>query len=107
MSSDRPHSAHVVLASVISNGKIKSQCLVNRLVAPSMLSRWGFLMTDGARSLMNELFCHDEHRGSAAVLHDGHTFRNRAPHVRDVAEHPPEAVRFFQMPQLRVGRTRT
>src|SRR5215470_12670124 len=32
-----------------------------------------------------------EHRGSTAVLHGGHTFRNRAPHARAEAEHRPEA----------------
>jgi hypothetical protein len=61
----------------------------------------------GSIPFMNELSCHHEHRGSTAVLHDDHTFRNRAPHVRDEAEHPPEARWFFQMPRLGGGRAKT
>src|SRR5262249_21299153 len=30
---------------------------------------------------MNRVSCHPAYRGSTAVLHDGHTFRNRARHV--------------------------
>ena len=56
---------------------------------------------------MSGLYCPDEPEGSTAVLHDGHTFHNRAPHVRDEAERPVEARCFFQMLRLGGDRAKT